>query len=390
MAVNLNPWEVVTEGIRRGYKLRELRQLLNPYLNRVVVPIDNQHVHLNNLNLQARELKVFKSATGLRTVGVLLDKLGQDDKGIHLVLSMIYLGLELELLSLGEEKEEVSEIPELVREVEGFDPHDQEMAEATAKPSFYHGRPVEGPFQATPVTSQAEKDLLETLNRLKEMDYFQVLGLERTATSAAATKAFVKAARSYHPDSVPADVSDNTRDLYSQIFTVYNDAQQKLSNDESRQQYLEALESGHEGEEVDISNIMEAETVFQKGEMLLKSRKYQQALDEFDKAIQLNPDEGEFYIYQGYAKFMTNPKSEAAFRNQCISMINKGLQMRDGRVSNGFLFLGRIHSTAGDKGQARTLFQKAVTLEPNNVEASRELRLLNMRTDKKGHRKKKR
>ena len=64
--------------------------------------------------------------------------------------------------------------------------------------------------------------------------------------------------------------------------------------------------------------------------MLLKSRRYQQALDEFDKAIQLNPDEGEFYIYQGYAKFMTNPKSDIGFRNQCISLINKGLKMRRG------------------------------------------------------------
>jgi len=244
-------------------------------------------------------------------------------------------------------------------------------------------------IRTTPPASKEESRLLAILNQLKEQNYFQRLGLKQSATSAEASKAFIKAARTYHPDQVSPEASELVKKLFSDIFSLLNEAHQKLADDRSRKQYLEALESGHSSEQVDVSNIIQAEAFFQKGQIFLNTRKYSEALKFFDQAIQLQSDEGEFQIYRGYALFMSKPDGDRNFKSQCEQVILNGLQMRGNTVSNGFLFLGRIYMGMNDMEKAKKMFQKTLSLEKNNVEAARELRLMNLRTEKKGGFKKK-
>ena len=49
-----------------------------------------------------------------------------------------------------------------------------------------------------------------------------------------------------------------------------------LSDDSKRAEYNQALASG-DLDQVDVSNIMQAETLFQKGEILLKNKKFAEA-----------------------------------------------------------------------------------------------------------------
>ena len=57
--------------------------------------------------------------------------------------------------------------------------------------------------------------------------------------------------------------------------------------------------------------------------------------------------------------------------------------MRNNNLAVGFLFLGRIYNTQGNTQQAEKNFKKVLSLEKGNLEASRELRLLTMRSTKK-------
>jgi len=373
LPMNQNPWELVTEGVRRGYQLSELEKLFSPYFHHALAPRENQVLHANELGLHPLEQKVFREAGYRRLLEEILRRLGNnDDERMRVVLYTVYLGLELELLSIEQADE-------------GFEPIGEQAEDEWAQEMNIGA--LEGSdtnLQASPPVSRQEQMLLEQLNQLKEQDFFQRLGLERNASSSDVSKAFIKAARQYHPDNVPPDASEAVRELTSQVFALLNEAQQKLSDDQQRQEYLQALEAGLEDENIDVSSILEAESLFQRGENLLKARKYQAALEAFSQAVGLNPDEGEFHVYRGFAMFMARGDDDAGHRRTCQEMILKGLQMRDNQLAIGFYFLGLIEKHAGDNERAAKMFRKALRLDGKLLEASRELRLLQKRTEKKG------
>jgi tetratricopeptide (TPR) repeat protein len=377
LPMNLSPWEIIVEGVRQGYEHAELKEVLEPYSEHFLLPGEYKHVHPSQLGLNPIELKVFNAAGANRTVGGLLARIGVNPEAEKKVLSMIYLGLELGLLVLGEAAQAVMSTPE---DMEAAEDWEQEMASAAAPAR----REVAGGFTATPPMSPEEEELLRYLNELKELNFFERLGLEETAGSSEVSKAFLNVARTYHPDNVPQDAPEQVHRLYSEIFSLLNEAQQKLSDDQSRAAYLEALESGLEDDQVDVGYIIEAENIFAKGEALLNARKYSQALEEFDEAIKRNPEEGEFYIYRGYAMFMARPAPETSFVNQCIQQILRGLKMRANKVVAGFLFLGLIHKKLGNLEDAQRMFNRVLSIEPNHKEALSELRLMSMRKEKKG------
>lgn len=381
LPMNLSPWEVIVEGIRQGYEHGELSEVLEPYHDRFLLPGNYQHVHPSQLGLQPVEIKVFNLASPHRTVGGLLSRIGVNQKAEKSALSMMYLGLELGLLVLGEEAQGVISSPE---DIEAAEAWDQEMEPQAGQPEGEIERDGPGGFTATPPMSSEEENLLKHLNELKGRNFFERLGLDTTVGSAAVSKAFLDVARTYHPDNVPQDAPERVRNLYSEIFSLLNEAQQKLSDDSSRAAYLEALESGLTDDQVDVGYIIEAENIFAKGEALLSARKYAQALEQFDEAIKHNAEEGEFYIYRGYAMFMAKPAPEASFVNQCVQEIGRGLKMRGNKVAAGFLFLGRMQKKLGNQEDAKRFFKKVLSIEPNHKEASSELRLMSMRTEKKG------
>ena len=381
LPMNMSPWEVIVEGIRQGYERGELKEVLQPYENRFLLPGNHQHVHPSQLGLHPVEIKVFNLASPHRTVGGLLSRIGVTPEAEKSALSMMYLGLELGLLTLGEEAQGVVSSPE---DIEAAEQWDEEIEPADDGFDGQVEREIPGGFTATPPVSSEEEKLLKELNQLKGKNFFERLGLDTTVGSAAVSKSFLDVARTYHPDNVPHDAPERVRGLYSEIFALLNEAQQKLTDDGSRAAYLEALESGLEDDQVDVGYIIEAENIFAKGEALLNARKYTLALEQFDEAIKRNAEEGEFYIYRGYAMFMARPAPEASFVQQCIQEIGRGLKMRGNNVAAGFLFLGRIQKKLGNQEDAKRFFKKVLGIEPNHKEASSELRLMSMRKEKKG------
>ena len=387
LPLNLNPWEVIAEGVRMGYDLTELRQLLEPLRNRILVSRDNEHTHVSKLVLHPRELKIFKSISSGRTLGGILEQLGGKDSADKIVLSMIYMGIELELVGIGDEI--IADPNDLNGDLAPEDDWDAMLHDGfAAEPEASQIDPA-GPIQATGVMSRQEQNLLEVMNEIKEKNFFARLDIELSATSAQVSKAFVTVARAYHPDNVPSDAPNRVRDLMSDIFALLNDAHQTLSDDSRRKDYAEAIEAGFEDGQVDVGNIMEAEMLFQKGEVQSSNGKFAEAVQTFQEAIDLNPDEGEFLVYRGYCTYFAASKPDSRSTERCIQEITQGLKMRDNNVAVGYLFLGRIYKAMGDMEKAEKNFRKTLSLERNNLEASRELRLLNMRGKKKGLFKKK-
>ncbi len=355
-ATDLDPWQILTVGVRQGYDADELLALLAPLRRRTLTVKNNPHVSLGQLGLVPSELKVIKSITDATTLDGLLRLLGGTGERDKIVLSATYLVHELDLLEVGPESQPLETQP---------------------------NQPAE-----TTLPDQREQEFHQKLMQLQEQNYFERLGVDRSASSTTASKAFMKYARTYHPDQIPQAAPPLVKQYAADIFALLNEAHLTLSNDAKRKGYLQAIESGKAADQVDVNNILQAEMLFSKAETLTKALRFQAAVELLDQALKLNPEEGEFLVYRGYASFFAKTQAGPNHKDSCLQMINQGMKMRHDSLANGYYFTGLIYKASRDEELSKDMFQKALSLDRNHIEAARELRLLEMRKEKKGPRKK--
>ena len=97
----------------------------------------------------------------------------------------------------------------------------------------------------------------------------------------------------------------------------------------------------------------------------------------FAEAIQLNPEEAEFYAWRGYARFFTFPDKKAGF-TEAYKDIQLCLKKNE-RCAQAHYFHGVLAKLCGDAAGAVRHFQRTVELQPNHIDAQREIRLAQQR-----------
>jgi hypothetical protein len=66
---------------------------------------------------------------------------------------------------------------------------------------------------------------------------------------------------------------------------------------------------------------------------------------------------------------------------EAMEHVKRGLKLASHR-EKPYLYLGRLHKAVGQAVQAEKMFMRAVQIEPECLEAIRELRLIQMRREK--------
>ena len=155
------------------------------------------------------------------------------------------------------------------------------------------------------------------------------------------------------------------------MFAYIGDAYRTLSDDKSRAAYIEELKSGG-GDGVDIHAILKAEELFQKSCILVKARKYPEAVKMLDEAIALNAEEPEFYAWRGYARFLA-PRTRRRPSRGVPG--NPGRHQANERCAPAHYFLGVIAKLCGDAPGALKHFKRTVELQPDHIDAQREIRM---------------
>ena len=103
--INLNPWQVIAQGVRLGFAENELKALLGPQQNKTLRKRSNTHFNRSELRLLPEEAKVFNSFANAASLAEIL-KRHQDHK---LVWTMVYLAIELEMITFSTEPARVTQ-----------------------------------------------------------------------------------------------------------------------------------------------------------------------------------------------------------------------------------------------------------------------------------------
>ena len=263
--------------------------------------------------------------------------------------------------------------PELVLDLDRDATRDESEKEGEEKPddpSFEHSWGAAGNNTGDVFTDRVNG----FYEGLEAKDHYEVLGVGKGSSNEQIRDAYYKLVKNYHPDVNPGADHD-TRVKAEEIFTRITSAYETLSQNDKRVEY------DSQEELADLKNqakyIYEAEMAFKKGITLLIQRNYAEAEKNIREAVTMNPEEAAYVGAHGWTRYLA-AENKSSVLSESIKTIEQAIKM-NGKIAENQYYLGSIYKNQNDLKNAEKCFQKAIEIEPDYIEAKRELRLINTR-----------
>ncbi len=335
--------EICFRGLLERYKAAsELETELKPVATR-----DND-IEIGQLNLIGREMGLFRAVTGRSSVGQMLEGSKMEPSVARaILLSLRDLGfVSWQSDNGGGEKED---------EKKGAHGGFPEIEEVRAH-----------------------------LQEVSKKNHYEVLGLGREATSSQVKQAYFSLAKKYHPDRTPENMDRSERKDVESLFARIAEAYGVLSNDASRREYQASLDLKASGVTTEkVTEVLHSEESFLKGMDLVRRSLFKEAMTALSEAIRLYPDEPEYHLQLGWATWRVAQKAKNSVGMSKGRRLIEQAREHKKLLDQVHYYLGMIAKMEGDINQARDSFEKAISINPGHPSAGSELRLINMRSEKK-------
>ncbi len=236
------------------------------------------------------------------------------------------------------------------------------------------GRPM-----LAPVHEARKREILQRALTIKRENYFQMLGLDRSATPEEVQNAYLQLAKVWHPDRLPLFLSD-VKEPCATVFAHLTEAQQTLSDPKRREPYMTLLTEGGAtpDDQAEIALVLEAATNFQKAEICLRRQDFAQAEALCRRAHAAEPKQPEYLALLAWLESMKPESQGAAATLACIAKLDQAILWND-RCERAYFYRGMLHKRLSNVNVAVRDFKRAAELNPRNIDAVREVRLHEMR-----------
>lgn len=204
-----------------------------------------------------------------------------------------------------------------------------------------------------------------------KVNYYEVLGVERSASEQEIRERFRRLARENHPDRYAGpDKSDAER-----RFQTLTEAVNVLTNAARRKQHDAEIASPAKGGTVDFAQI--AKAYLAKGVKAWKESDWRGAYENFDMAVKHNPADAKGQHYLALASLRTGNLRQA------VASIEAAVQKEP--VNSVYLKdAGLICRRAGLVAKAERYFGEALQWDPANLEVQGALAEIRSSRAKKG------
>jgi curved DNA-binding protein CbpA len=189
-----------------------------------------------------------------------------------------------------------------------------------------------------------------------KVNYYEVLGVERSASESEIRERFRKLARENHPDRYRGpDKNDAERK-----FQTLTEAVNVLTNPVRRKQHDAELSSGKSAAAADFTQV--AKAYLAKGVKAYKDGDIRAAYENFDMAVKHNPNDAKAFHYLAIAA-MKIP----SYARQAVQAIETAVQKEP--VNPTYLKdAGLICKRAGLPAKAERYLDEALKWDPENAE----------------------
>jgi len=222
--------------------------------------------------------------------------------------------------------------------------------------------------------------------KLAKGTLFELLGVSQNASSDEVQTAFLKAARRFHPDRLIISGLQDLQPVAEKILARVNEAAMVLGDAKRRAEYVASLSAAPSasragGRSTSLPSVLEAENLFLKGEVFFKKGDYAKAIECFGGATRANPSEPQYRAYLAWVRFDDPRAHKEAIVRETLKTIAEVMRERP-KFPRGFYWVGLLWKFLNEADKAAQAFRETVALDPSFIEASRELRLIEMRKNK--------
>jgi len=239
--------------------------------------------------------------------------------------------------------------------------------------------PGEPPVDLQPDHKDRWEEVTRVIGMMDRQNYFEMLGVKESADSHQISKKYMTLAKKWHPDRMPPELSE-LRPWVEEIFHLYTVASDTLGDIKKRVEYQKTVMQGGGTPESErkLNVMVEAAINFQKVDVLVKRRRYDDAMEICDSAMAVVRKEADYPAMKAWIILLRDGTGTEEVADEIRSLLRKTFAINSDHVHGHFV---RAHflKRQGDHDKALKHFKKVAKLDPKNIEALREVRVGNMR-----------
>ena len=224
-------------------------------------------------------------------------------------------------------------------------------------------------------------EIAELHAALKERTHFELLGVPESASQEEIRNRYLELVKRYHPDrAVRHGLTDMIEQL-EEILIAVREAAETLADPARREEYTARLKGEGAQAPAEVREMVDravaAERSYQLAVVLERQHKADDAQQAADEALRLVPGQGEYECMSLWLKALRRPP-RAAVSDLVQPMVEAAASVT--KHERAQMQAARLLQRAGRTGEADEFFRRVLVLNPQNVDAAREIRLTEMRT----------
>lgn len=226
-------------------------------------------------------------------------------------------------------------------------------------------RPIVGP------TDLGAAGLAARAEAVDAEDFFDVLGVDRGASSEAVRAAYFRLAKLWHPDRLPAELMPFHAEV-ARVFAHMTRAQQTLCDPDARRRWLDDHARSMRGRREDV--LREIDQALAKGDFT-KAEAASRKLAEADR------DDAEALALVAWAAARAGEAADEEALRTSLAALDRAVNA-DHTCQRALYYRGVVAKRLGKLDAAFRDFARVVHLNPKHIDAAREVRILEMRARK--------
>ncbi len=211
---------------------------------------------------------------------------------------------------------------------------------------------------------------------------FELMGVPLTAGRGEVRQAWHGLSRRFHPDALAHQELGHLRERSAAVFASLNEAYQILSDTRQREELASLVQSGGRPSSRDTpapttQAILESEAIAREADKLLRAGNFERALERYRKAAELSPEDLELQAAVAWCEYQRSA-DKAPLRGP-TEVTLRSVLARQPRCARAHYFLGLLYTHASDDQAALAAFTSALEIEPEMLDAKRQIHAIELR-----------
>lgn len=213
---------------------------------------------------------------------------------------------------------------------------------------------------------------------IENQNYFEMLGLDKKAAGPEIKGEFFKLAKDYHPDRLPAELAP-LRGCVETIFGYLNEAYKTLDDEEQRIAYLRAVREGGgtPAAERMMQQILDSALAYERVQVFARKRQYDDALELIQTILTATKDEPDYHAMLAHILMNKFAAADAPVA-RIMESLDRALELHP-EHEKAHESKARMMQRLGKPAEALKHWRRVAAINPNNVDAAREVRIAGMR-----------